>query len=110
MAFASDIQLVRVTTDVMVDGIATKKLWVAAVPRQLAVEIVLDAIPEGWTAALLGPTNAKRLCARRPENCRVLSKPNPAPIKSRQQASGGLRPVAKVQHLFGNLEAAEFRA
>jgi hypothetical protein len=24
MAFASDIQLVRVTTDVMVDGIATK--------------------------------------------------------------------------------------
>jgi hypothetical protein len=52
VAFASDIQLVRVTTDVMVDGIATQKLWAAAVPRQLAVGIVLDAIPEGWTAAL----------------------------------------------------------
>jgi hypothetical protein len=52
VAFASDIQLVRVTTDVMVDGIGTQKLWAAAVPRQLAVGIVLDAIPEGWTAAL----------------------------------------------------------
>jgi hypothetical protein len=52
MAFASDIQLVRVTTNVIVDGIATKKLWAAAVPRQLAVGIVLDALLEGWTAAL----------------------------------------------------------
>src|SRR6266566_1399756 len=60
MAFASDIQLVRVTTDVMVDGIATKKLWAAAVRRQLAVGIVLDAIPEGWTAAL----SKKRLTPR----------------------------------------------
>ena len=60
MAFASDIRLVRVTTNVIVDGIATKKLWAAAVPRQLAVEIVLDAIPEGWTAAL----SKKRLTPR----------------------------------------------
>jgi hypothetical protein len=60
MAFASDIQLVRVTTDVIVDGIATKKLWAAAVPRQLAVGIVLDALPEGWTAAL----SKKRLTPR----------------------------------------------
>jgi hypothetical protein len=60
MAFASDIQLVRVTTDVIVDGIATKQLWAAAVPRRLAIGIVLDAIPEGWTAAL----SKKRLTPR----------------------------------------------
>jgi hypothetical protein len=60
MAFASDIQLVRVTTDVIVDGIARKKLRAAAVPRQLAVGIVLDALPEGWTAAL----SKKRLTPR----------------------------------------------
>ncbi len=44
MAFASDVQLVRVITNVIVDGIATKKFWAAAVPRQLAVGIVLDAL------------------------------------------------------------------
>ncbi|MDA9398653.1 hypothetical protein XH79_07630 [Bradyrhizobium sp. CCBAU 45389] len=44
----SDVHLVRVTTDDR-----KHQIWVAAAPRAEAVNLVLDAIPEGWTAALL---------------------------------------------------------
>jgi hypothetical protein len=40
--------LVRVTTDDR-----EHQLWVAATPREDAITQVLNAVPEGWTAALL---------------------------------------------------------
>jgi hypothetical protein len=46
---AMHVQLVRVTTDDR-----THRVWAAATSREEAVERVLDAIPEGWTARLLG--------------------------------------------------------
>lgn len=42
------IHLVRVTTDDR-----EHQLWAAATARDQAVDRVLDAIPEGWTACLL---------------------------------------------------------
>ena len=48
MASTTDIQLVRVTTDDR-----ERQLWVAATPRDEAVTQILNAVPEGWTAALL---------------------------------------------------------
>ena len=48
MASMSDIHLVRVTTDDR-----EHQLWVVAAPRDEAVTWVLNAVPEGWTAALL---------------------------------------------------------
>ena len=47
------VHLVRVTTDDR-----EHQLWVAACPQDDAVELVLKAVPEGWTAALL-PTTVK---------------------------------------------------
>jgi hypothetical protein len=44
----TDIHLVRVTTDDR-----EHLLWVAAGARRQAVTQVLNAVPEGWTAALL---------------------------------------------------------
>jgi hypothetical protein len=49
---AGGIQLVDVTTDIFVDGVAKKQLWAAAIARDLAVGLVLGAVPEGWTAIL----------------------------------------------------------
>lgn len=46
---ASGIQLVQVTPDDRV-----RQVWFAAAPRDEAVTLVLDAVPEGWSAALLG--------------------------------------------------------
>ena len=46
--YAVGIRLVQVTTDDR-----EHQLWVAATPREDAVNSVLDAVPEGWTAALL---------------------------------------------------------
>ena len=46
------IQLVDVTTDIFSNGVAKKQLWAAAVARDLAVGLVLGAVPEGWTAIL----------------------------------------------------------
>lgn len=46
------IQLVDVTTDIFSNGVAKKQLWAAAISRQLAVGLVLGAVPEGWTAIL----------------------------------------------------------
>ncbi len=43
-----EVHLVRVITDDR-----NCKLWVAARPRDEAVDHVLNAIPEGWSAALL---------------------------------------------------------
>ncbi|MBR0756837.1 hypothetical protein JQ604_32050 [Bradyrhizobium jicamae] len=48
MQSAHDIHVVRVTTD---DG--ERQLWLAATERDEAVDRVLDAIPEGWTATLI---------------------------------------------------------
>jgi hypothetical protein len=49
---AGSIQLVDVTTDTFVNGVAKKQLWAAAISRDLAVGLVLGAVPEGWTAIL----------------------------------------------------------
>jgi hypothetical protein len=49
---AGTVQLVDVTTDIFVNGVARKQLWAAAIARNLAVGLVLGAVPEGWTAAL----------------------------------------------------------
>ena len=48
MANAMEVHLVRVITDNR-----EHQLWVAATPRNQAVNRVLNAVPEGWTAALL---------------------------------------------------------
>jgi hypothetical protein len=50
--YASEIQLVEVTTDHVVGGVATKELWAVAAPREQAIAILLEALPEGWTAVL----------------------------------------------------------
>ena len=51
-SLAGSVQLVDVTTDTFVNGVAKKQLWAAAVSRDLAVGLVLGAVPEGWTAVL----------------------------------------------------------
>jgi hypothetical protein len=56
-----DIHLVRVTTDER-----EHQLWVTAGARTKAVTQVLNAVPEGWTAALL-PNRLK------PEEVKVLN-------------------------------------
>jgi len=43
-----EIHVVRVTTDDR-----EHRIWLAAVPREAAVDRVLDTIPEGWTATLM---------------------------------------------------------
>jgi hypothetical protein len=75
MTFAGEIQFVQVTTDIFVDGIAKKQIWAAAVSRDLAVALVLGAVPEGWTATLSGkrltPDDLARLKMRRGDVRRV---------------------------------------
>jgi hypothetical protein len=51
-SLAGGIQLVDVTTDIFERGVAKKQLWAAAISRDLAVGLVLGAVPEGWTATL----------------------------------------------------------
>lgn len=51
-SLAGSIQLVDVTTDIFSNGVARKQLWAAAISRELAVGLVLGAVPEGWTAIL----------------------------------------------------------
>ena len=51
-SLAGSIQLVDVTTDIFANGVAKKQLWAAAISRDLAVGLVLGAVPEGWTAVL----------------------------------------------------------
>ena len=43
-----NIHLVRVTTDDR-----EHRIWAAATSREEAVDLVLDQVPEGWTARLL---------------------------------------------------------
>jgi hypothetical protein len=43
-----DVHLVRVTTDDR-----EHQLWAVAAARQRAVNLVLEAVPEGWAAVLL---------------------------------------------------------
>ena len=45
---ALEVHLVRVTTD---DG--EVQIWLAATSRDQALELVLDAIPEGWAVSLI---------------------------------------------------------
>lgn len=54
-SFDTGVHLVRVTTDDR-----EHQLWVAACSENEAVDLVLNAIPEGWTAALL-PNKLKRV-------------------------------------------------
>jgi hypothetical protein len=51
-SLGDSIQLVDVTTDIFANGVAKKQLWAAAISRDLAVGLVLGAVPEGWTAVL----------------------------------------------------------
>lgn len=56
---ATEIHLVRVTTD---DG--EVQIWLAATPREEALDRVLDAIPEGWSVGLVQrPLSAEHIAA-----------------------------------------------
>ncbi|SDD16458.1 hypothetical protein SAMN05216337_1008109 [Bradyrhizobium brasilense] len=48
MQAALEVHLVRVTTD---DG--EVQIWLAATSRDQALDLVLDAIPEGWAVSLM---------------------------------------------------------
>lgn len=48
MQFATEVHLIRVTTDDR-----SIQLWLAATPLDEALDRVLDAVPEGWSTALL---------------------------------------------------------
>jgi hypothetical protein len=73
----TQVHLVRVTTDDR-----EHQLWVAAVPREEAVDKVLNAVPEGWTAALLSnrlkPFEVEALNLK-PGDVRELSRRSPDP-------------------------------
>ena len=73
----TQVHLVRVTTDGR-----EHQLWVAAVPREEAVDKVLNAVPEGWTAALLSnrlkPFEVEALNLK-PGDVRELSRRSPDP-------------------------------
>ena len=55
---AQNVHLVRVTTDDL-----EQRLWAAATSRDDAVDCVLNAVPEGWTARLLDETLEPRVRA-----------------------------------------------
>jgi hypothetical protein len=77
MASAMEVQLVRVTTDDR-----EHQLWVAAASREEALDKVLNAVPEGWAAALL-PSRLRPLEVEalnlRPGDVRELSRRSLAP-------------------------------
>ena len=54
----TQVNLVQVTPDSR-----RRQVWLAAAPRDEAVSLVLDAIPEGWSAVLLPlrPVDAAQL-------------------------------------------------
>ena len=56
---AHPVHLVRVTTDDR-----EQRLWAAATSRDDAVDRVLNAIPEGWTARLLDEITGSRVDGR----------------------------------------------
>jgi len=59
--YASTVHLVRVTRDDR-----EQEIWAAATSREDAVDRVLDAVPEGWSAVLLDtrPTARDERCRR----------------------------------------------
>jgi hypothetical protein len=71
------VHLVRITTDDK-----EHQLWVVAAPREEALDKVLNAIPEGWTAALLSnrlkPFEVEALNIK-PGDVRELSRRSPDP-------------------------------
>ena len=72
MAWSTEVQLVQVTTDDR-----EHQLWVAAATsREEAITLVLNAVPEGWTAAVLG------------------NKPNPLEVKVLNLQPGEVREIA----------------
>jgi hypothetical protein len=88
---AGGVQLVDVTTDIFVNGAAKKQLWAAAIARELAVGLVLGAVPEGWTAILakarLTPVETEKL-KMRPGDVREMRAPPETPR--------GPRPVRRM--------------
>jgi len=42
--------VVQVTPDGLVRGVPEKQIWIAVAPPEQALEMVLAAVPEGWTA------------------------------------------------------------
>jgi hypothetical protein len=71
MVQTSGVHLVQVTPDDRV-----RQVWFAAAPRDGAVTLVLDAVPEGWSAALLGTRlelNEVALLHLKPGDVRKLS-------------------------------------
>ena len=81
-SLAGSIQLVDVTTDIFVNGVAKKQLWAAAIARELAVGLVLGAVPEGWTAILatarLTPGETEKL-KMKPGDVREMRGPTETP-------------------------------
>jgi hypothetical protein len=71
----SDVHLVRVTTDD-----CKHQIWFSAGRREEAVSQVLNAIPEGWTAALLsnrlGPQEVEALNLRPGDVREITSRAN----------------------------------
>ncbi|KRP88685.1 hypothetical protein AOQ73_28245 [Bradyrhizobium pachyrhizi] len=56
---ASEIHLVRVTTDD-----SEVQIWLAATPREEALDRVLDVVPEGWAVGLVQrPLSAEHIAA-----------------------------------------------
>lgn len=47
------LQLIEVTSDEFVEGLPRQDLWVAAASPEDALALVLQRVPEGWSAALL---------------------------------------------------------
>jgi hypothetical protein len=90
-SLAGSIQLVDVTTDIFVNGVAKKQLWAAAIARELAVGLVLGAVPEGWTAILatarLTPGETEKLKMKRGD-VREMRGPSETPL--------GPKPVRRI--------------
>ena len=85
------IQLVDVTTDVFANGVAKKQLWAAAISRDLAVGLVLGAVPEGWTAILA----TTRLTPDEIEKLKMKSG-DVREMKGRPEAPRGPKPVRRL--------------
>jgi hypothetical protein len=51
-SFGGGIQLVEVTTDDLVRGVAKKQLWAAAAGPRQALVLVLAQVPDGWSVTL----------------------------------------------------------
>lgn len=61
---AIGVHVIRVLMDSGVGDSPTVQLWLAAVPREQAVEAVQAAIPSGWTAEMTESTLSKDTVAR----------------------------------------------